>query len=98
MISRHEMYGHPQPVAHCPQCVNVYAQRALNEKHRRHQMKPEWIKIASWHIVASQTRVEGHYATLCNRVAAGLPQPGFLSDEKTCETCLRKQAKLDAAT
>lgn len=58
----------------------------------------EWIKISSWHIVRSSTNVEGSYLTLCGKAAWGSPQPGYLADEKTCESCLRVQAKRDAAT
>lgn len=57
----------------------------------------KYVKIRSWHIIATPTRVSGGYITLCNRsVVAGVTADDF-GDDKTCETCFRKQAKLDAS-
>jgi hypothetical protein len=52
----------------------------------------EWIKIRSWHIIKTATRVPGRYVTLCGKSAYGQAQPDFLEGDKTCESCLRINA------
>jgi len=51
-----------------------------------------WIKIRSWHIIRTWTRVPGRAITLCGRSATGPTSAGF-GDDKSCETCLRISAK-----
>ena len=54
-------------------------------------------KIRSWHVISTFTRVPGHWIALCGRSGAG-PTADDFGDDKTCESCLRAQAKHDAST
>jgi len=51
-----------------------------------------YIRIRSWHIIRTWTRVPGRALTRCGKVATGEPSNDF-GDEKTCESCLRLNAK-----
>jgi hypothetical protein len=51
-----------------------------------------YIRIRSWHIVRTWTRVPGRAITLCGRSASGPTAEGF-GDDASCETCLRIAAK-----
>jgi hypothetical protein len=48
-----------------------------------------WVKIRSFHIVLTPTRVPDTFATLCGRRAAGPEVDDRPGSERTCETCLR---------
>lgn len=52
-----------------------------------------YIKIVSWHVIRTWTRVPRVALTLCGRRAEGEAAAGF-GDEKSCESCLRIQARL----
>ena len=54
----------------------------------------EYIKIVSWHVILTPTRVPNRYVTLCGRRATGHTSP-VLPAEKSCETCLRLEARRD---
>lgn len=47
-----------------------------------------FIRIRSWHIIRTPTRMPDTYVTLCGKRATGKPARDF-SNEKTCETCMR---------
>lgn len=49
----------------------------------------QYIKIRSWHVIRTWTRVPGRAITLCGRDADGLTENTLPLDEKSCETCLR---------
>lgn len=51
-----------------------------------------FIKIRSWHVIRTWTRVPGRAITLCGRTATGESADSF-GNERSCETCLRIQAK-----
>jgi len=51
-----------------------------------------YIRIRSWHIVRTWTRVPGRAITLCGRSASGATTDSF-GDDASCETCLRIAAK-----
>lgn len=54
----------------------------------------EWVKIRSWHIVSTWTRVPGRSIALCGKTADwGTPLPAPPEDEKTCETCFRRRER-----
>ena len=53
----------------------------------------EYVKLRSWHIVRTWTRVPGRFITLCGRMGSGTSSMTF-GDEKTCESCLRINAKV----
>jgi hypothetical protein len=55
----------------------------------------EYIKIRSWHVVSTWTRVPGHAITLCGKSASGEQSPFLPISEKSCETCLRLKVKND---
>lgn len=59
-----------------------------------------YVKIRSWHIVKTPTRfvMFDTYITLCNRTVTTTETSNDFGDEKTCETCFRKQARINAAT
>jgi len=48
----------------------------------------EFIKIRSWHIISTWTRVPGQAVTLCGKTARGEVKADF-GNEKSCEICLR---------
>jgi hypothetical protein len=53
-------------------------------------MHDTWVKISSWHILRTWTRVPNRGVTLCGRTATMIDEAlGPPSDEKTCETCFR---------
>lgn len=52
----------------------------------------EYVKIRSYHVVRTWTRVPGRWITLCGRTGGGDSVSDF-GDGKTCETCLRIAAK-----
>ena len=52
-----------------------------------------YIKIRSWHVVRTFTRVPGRAITLCGKQAQGQTSTGLPMAEKSCETCLRIRAK-----
>ena len=53
-------------------------------------MDVQWVKIRSWHIYRTYTRMFGSALTVCGRAVAA---PDVVNDrpgnERTCETCLR---------
>lgn len=49
----------------------------------------EYVRIRSWHIVRTWTRVPGRAITRCGRIAAGASSPFLPSNEPSCESCLR---------
>jgi hypothetical protein len=51
-----------------------------------------YIRIRSWHIIRTWTRVPGTALTLCGKRATGASADTF-GDDKSCESCLRLQAK-----
>jgi len=51
-----------------------------------------YIRIRSWHIVRTWTRVPGRAITLCGRSASGPTSDGF-GESASCETCLRIESK-----
>lgn len=51
-----------------------------------------WIKIRSWHIIRTWSRVPNVAVTLCGKRASGPTADGF-GNERSCETCLRLSAK-----
>ena len=51
-----------------------------------------YVKLKSWHILRTWSRVPGRFITLCGRVGTGDVVADF-GDEKTCETCLRIASK-----
>ena len=51
-----------------------------------------YVKIRSWHILKTWTRVPNRFITLCGRGGYGESADSF-GDEKSCETCLRINAK-----
>ena len=55
-----------------------------------------WVKIRSWHIILTPTRAFDTYVTLCERRAHGDRVDIFPAGDKTCETCMRKEARLRA--
>lgn len=57
-----------------------------------------YVKIRSWHIVRTPTRAFDTYITLCNRTVTTTETANDFGDERTCETCFRKNAKMNAAT
>lgn len=72
-------------------------------------MDYQWIKIKSWHAVATPTRVSRTYQTVCGKQAAGDPVDDLPGTEKSCERCLQivqrrteaaatQQALIDSAT
>jgi hypothetical protein len=49
-----------------------------------------WVRIDSWHLLATWTRVPGRALTLCGRTVQDPPTSAELpGNEKSCETCLR---------
>jgi len=52
-----------------------------------------WVKIRSWHAVRTPTRAFDTYVTVCGKTAHGETLDVFPADEKSCETCLRIQAR-----
>lgn len=53
----------------------------------------DWLKIRSWHVVRTWTRVPGRGLSPCGRILEGDPLPMYPADEKTCEVCLRWAVK-----
>ena len=51
-----------------------------------------YVRIRSWHIIRTWTRVPDVALTLCGKRAHG-PATDDFGDDKTCESCLRLQAK-----
>lgn len=47
-----------------------------------------YIKIRSWHIVRTPTRVPDTYVTVCGRTATGTTID-YLGEGRSCESCLR---------
>ncbi len=56
-------------------------------------MDPSYVKIRSWHVFVTWTRVPGQARTLCTRNASGPTADVIPANEKSCETCLRKLAR-----
>lgn len=54
-----------------------------------------FIRIRSWHVIRTWTRVPGRAITLCGRTAEG-PTAEGRGDERSCETCLYIKAKKEA--
>jgi hypothetical protein len=49
-----------------------------------------YVKIRSWHIIRTFTRVPGGAITLCGKRTQGAPMSQVLPlVDKSCETCLR---------
>jgi hypothetical protein len=48
-----------------------------------------WVRIRSWHVVKTPTRVPNRYVTRCGRSAFGPDLDERPGNEATCETCLR---------
>lgn len=57
----------------------------------------EFVKIRSWHIIRTWTRVPRRAVTLCGRRAEGESADTLPMDEKSCESCLRIAAKRSEA-
>ena len=55
-----------------------------------------WIKIRSWHLIRTWTRVPGRAITLCGRSAEGQESGEPPSDEATCESCFRIRERRQA--
>ena len=51
-----------------------------------------YVKIKSWHIIRTWTRVPNRFITLCGKMGTGQSSDTF-GDEKSCESCLRIRAK-----
>ena len=51
-----------------------------------------YVRIRSWHIIRTWTRVPNVALTLCGKRANG-PSSDDFGEEKTCESCLRLRAK-----
>lgn len=50
----------------------------------------EYIRMRSWHLIRTWTRVPGRAITLCGRTVQNRETANTLPmDEKSCETCLR---------
>lgn len=59
-------------------------------------MNGDWVRIRSWHIVRTPTRMFDTYRTRCGRtVVTKDVRSEFPQDEKSCESCLRIQARDD---
>ena len=52
-----------------------------------------WIRRKSWHIISTWTRVPGRAIALCGLVIEGPEMDIFPAGERTCETCLRLDAR-----
>lgn len=52
-------------------------------------MDPQWVKIRSWHVLLTWTRVPGVAMTRCGRRATGVAVDERPGNEPTCESCLR---------
>ena len=52
----------------------------------------EFVRIRSWHVIRTWTRMPGRAITLCGRTSDGESSPDLPMDEKSCETCLRIRA------
>jgi len=62
-------------------------------------MDRQWAKIRSWHIVSLNSDRAGHARLLCGRMVGDMLHRPAIFDiypegEKTCETCLRKDKRL----
>jgi hypothetical protein len=56
-------------------------------------MRGTYVKIASWHVILTPTRVPETYRTLCGRTVTTRETKDELPlDEKSCEICLRLAA------
>ena len=55
-----------------------------------------YIRIVSWHVIRTWTRVPGRALTYCGRTATGESADDF-GDDRTCETCFRITAKNEGA-
>ncbi len=55
-----------------------------------------YAKIASWHIVGGTSRTTGRLITLCGKQTDGPAEPMFPFRERSCEACLRLQAKKES--
>lgn len=51
-----------------------------------------YVRIKSYHILRTWTRVPGRFITLCGRQGNGDAELTF-GDDRTCESCLRIAAK-----
>lgn len=53
----------------------------------------KYVQIRSWHIISGVSRAN-RVLTLCGRMAAiGAQEADTFGDDKSCETCLRIEAK-----
>ena len=52
-----------------------------------------YVRFRSWHVIKTWTRVPGRALTLCGRLATGATADVLPLGDKSCETCLRLQAK-----
>lgn len=48
----------------------------------------QWVRIRSWHVLATYTRVPGCVVTRCGRTVEATPQD-TVGTGRTCESCLR---------
>ena len=54
----------------------------------------KYVKIRSWHLVATPTRAFQTFRTRCGRTVKSFDTaPELPLDEKSCETCLRLAAR-----
>lgn len=49
----------------------------------------EYVRIRSYHIIRTWTRVPGGFITLCGRRGQSNEWVADFGNEKTCESCLR---------
>lgn len=52
-------------------------------------MDVSWVKVRSWHVLDTPTRMPDVYVTRCGRRAQGPVLDERPGNERTCETCLR---------
>lgn len=55
-------------------------------------MAEQWVAIDAWHIVREPDG-RGGYITLCGKPAEGPAEDTYPAEAKTCESCLRLNAK-----
>lgn len=52
-----------------------------------------YVRIRSWHLVRTPTRMFDTYITLCGRMVTTTDTRHELPAERSCETCLRIQTR-----
>jgi hypothetical protein len=53
----------------------------------------QWVRIRSWHLFGTWTRMPGVLITLCGRRADSPEMRDTLPEGKSCESCLRIHAR-----